>query len=99
MIAALRDRSARLSAWWLGRTARERLLVGVLAVTALAYLLTATVVRPLAAAHADALASIARADAALARLAAIPPEAAAPTARAPTSRPPRTSPPPPPTSA
>ncbi len=77
MIRALRDRSQRLAAWWQGRTQRERLLVGALAVTALAYLLTVGVVRPLATAHADALASIAQSESALARLAALPADASA----------------------
>ena len=57
--------------------------MGVLAVAALAWLLTVGVVRPLVAAHADALASIAGSEAALARLAALPPGPPATADRAP----------------
>ncbi len=49
---------AALDAWWRDRTAREQILLGVLAALALAALLLMLVVRPLAAARARAMADI-----------------------------------------
>lgn len=72
MIRPLRATAPRISAWWQARSERERLLLGALATTAGAWLAITAILQPLLGAHAAAEASIARADAALARLAALP---------------------------
>jgi len=58
--------------WWGRRSPRERLLLGVAASVAVAYLLFVGAARPLFAARAEALATIARHDALLARVVAAP---------------------------
>lgn len=67
-----------LASWWGQRSGRERLMLGALAVAAAAYLLVAVVAQPLLAARGAALADIARHDAALARLVALPDTGTAP---------------------
>ncbi len=62
----------RLSAWWAQRSERERWLLLGMAVAAAAYAATVGVVRPLLSARDEARASIARSDAALAQLDALP---------------------------
>lgn len=58
--------------WWSGRSVRERLLLGGLLAAATAYLVVVGAAQPMLAARDEAVASIARSDAALARLAALP---------------------------
>lgn len=72
MIRRLRAAAPRITGWWQARSQRERLLLGALAATAGVWLAVTAVVQPLLGAHAAAEASITRADAALARLAALP---------------------------
>jgi general secretion pathway protein M len=60
------------STWWERRSGRERVLLAVMVSALAAYLLIAGAARPLFAARGEALAAIARHEAALARLAALP---------------------------
>jgi general secretion pathway protein M len=70
------------SIWWGRRSARERVLLAVMASALAAYLLLVGAARPLFVARGEALAAIARHEAALARLAALP-EGDAPVATGP----------------
>lgn len=72
MIRAPSRLVAILSPWWGQRTPRERVLLAAMVVAALGYLGFAAVARPMLAARAGALQSIARSDMALARLATAP---------------------------
>ncbi len=69
-------RAWRLKSWWAGRSPRERVLLAGLGAALGLYLAVALVAQPLVAARAEALAEIGRTDAALARLAALPEDAA-----------------------
>ena len=64
--------SGSASTWWGRRSGRERILLAVMASGLAAYLLFVGAARPLHAARGEALATIARHEAALARLAALP---------------------------
>ena len=76
-----RRMSGSASTWWGRRSGRERVLLAVMASGLAAYLLFVGAARPLLAARGEALATIARHEAALARLAALP-EGNAPVASA-----------------
>ncbi len=86
MISAAVSRRMRLSAWWLQRTPRERVLVIGMAAVAALYLVMVAAVDPLLAARREAQASIESSEAAMARLAALPAGATAPAAQ-PSSQP------------
>ena len=64
--------SGSASTWWGRRSGRERVLLAVMASGLAAYLLFVGAARPLHAARGEALATIARHEAVLARLAALP---------------------------
>ena len=66
------DERRAASTWWGRRSGRERVLLAVMASGLAAYLLFVGAARPLLAARGEALATIARHEAALARLAALP---------------------------
>lgn len=70
--------SGRVSIWWGRRSIRERMLLGVVVSLVGGHLLYAGALRPVFAARAEALAAIARDEAALARLATLPEGDAAP---------------------
>jgi type II secretory pathway component PulM len=69
-----------LASWWRRRSRRERALLAAMAVALAAWLLALGVAQPLLAARAGALAAIARHEAALARLEALPEGGPAPAA-------------------
>ncbi|PJN95555.1 hypothetical protein CNY89_07780 [Amaricoccus sp. HAR-UPW-R2A-40] len=72
MIAGISRMRTLHSPWWNQRSPRERVLLAVLLALTVGYLGYAFVARPLLGARTEALASIARSDMALARLAASP---------------------------
>lgn len=63
---------ARGSAWWRGRSARERMLMIAMVAALALYVVVVGVAQPMRLARQDTLADVARHDAALARLAAQP---------------------------
>jgi general secretion pathway protein M len=67
-----------VAGWWRRRSARERAMLAVLALSVAAYALVVGVAQPLLGARATARSTIARHDAALARLAALPAAEVAP---------------------
>jgi general secretion pathway protein M len=67
-----------VAGWWTRRNPRERVLLAVLALSVAAYALVVGIAQPLLGARATALSTIAQHDAALARLAALPPAEVAP---------------------
>lgn len=81
MTLAASQLGARVQLWWTQRTARERLLIGSIALALGGYLVAVWAVQPVLAARADAVATIAQMDRAIAQLASSPAAVAAAASR------------------
>ena len=77
MIVGASRLSNHVRPWWAQRTARERILIGAMALALGGYLLAVWAVQPLLASRSEALATIAQIDRALAQLASSPESVAA----------------------